>query len=119
MSQENEIRIKLTPRTPTEVLYQQTVDDLRKTIAELREQLANYRAILRCAAGHVHNGKYGDGCPACQLQRERAVSNELVVALKVVTDAYDPDKDPPRVTTNDIRRQCRAALAQHAALRGV
>lgn len=55
MSQENEIRIKLTPRTPTEVLYQQTVDDLRKTIAELQEQLVQSITLMDASVvGKAH-----------------------------------------------------------------
>lgn len=89
MSQENEIRIKLTPRTPTEILYQQTEDELRKTIAELQ----------------------------IQLQRERAVSNALAVALKGITTEYKGKRW--------IKVDCRemyldsveAALAQHAEMR--
>lgn len=38
----NEVNLEHTPETPMEVLYQQTVDDLRKDRTELLEALKEY-----------------------------------------------------------------------------
>jgi len=48
---------------------------------ELRSQLVAYHAMLRCTKGHIHNGKYGEGCPFCQLAETREIAGELAEAL--------------------------------------
>lgn len=53
-----------------------------RRIAELEADLVEYRKMLRCTAGHVHNQPYGKRCPMCRLQEIQGVARELLTALE-------------------------------------
>ncbi len=61
---DNIVHLQHTPQTPTEVLYQQTVDSLRKELATTREIARELAAALLEDHGE---GGADNGCEHCLL----------------------------------------------------
>ncbi len=73
---DNIVRLQHTPQTPTEVLYQQTVDSLRKDLQATREIARELATSLEEAAKH----RIGYDCWTPNQSCQWCIAKELVLA---------------------------------------